>query len=183
MFPTFPCGNQIPAVAADCQRCCCRSLMGKTCKIPLALRLRGFFQDFFKILLVVSHLRVTSSLSWNPKSNELHFSLNEIQERCEFKFVFSFLTLLLMGSMSSRCCLKMQSMKVLLPHPLKVRANLSRATLSRSVKSKNQAHISWESCCTSPRNSLCVCTSAPNIQKIYWNMHEPHDACTKNTLK
>lgn len=67
--------------------------------------------------------------------------------------------------MSSRCCLKMQSMKVLLPRPLKVTANLSRATLSRSVKSKNQAHISWESCCASPRASLCVCVPAHLIYK------------------
>lgn len=58
--------------------------------------------------------------------------------------------------MSSLCCLKMQSMKVFLPHPLKVKPNLSRATLSCSVKSKNQAHISWESCCASPHSSLCV---------------------------
>lgn len=48
----------------------------------------------------------------------------------------------IVGSMSSLCCLKMQSMKVFLPHPLKVKPNLSRATLSCSVKSKNQAHIS-----------------------------------------
>lgn len=47
-------------------------------------------------------------------------------------------------------------MKVFLPHPLKVKANLSGATLSCSVKSKNQAHISWESCCASPHSSLCV---------------------------
>lgn len=28
-----------------------------------------------------------------------------------------------------------------------------------------------------------VCAWAPNIQKIYWNMYEARDACTKNTLK
>lgn len=91
-------------------------------------------------------------------------------------------SLLLMASMSSLCCLKMQSMKVLLRHPLKVTANLSRATLSRSVKSKNQAHISW-SRVVLVLTAVCVCARAPNIQKIYWNMYEPHDACTKNTLK
>lgn len=46
-------------------------------------------------------------------------------------------------SMSSLCCVKMQSMKVFLPHPLKVKPNLSGASLSCSVKSMNQAHISW----------------------------------------
>lgn len=64
--------------------------------------------------------------------------------RCKFNMLYIFfVSFLIVGSMSSLCCLKMQSMKVSLPHPLKVKPNLSRATLSCSVKSKNQAHISW----------------------------------------
>lgn len=103
---------------------------------------------------------------------------------CELNKMKSFFCshFFLMASMSSLCCLKMQSMKVLPRHPLKVTANLSRATLSRSVKSKNRAHISW-SHVVLVLAPVCVCARAPNIQKIYWNMYEPHDACTKNTLK
>lgn len=137
-----------------------------------------------RLFFLGSHLsRLTSQLQLKSQTlNRLHFSLKEgeIVPACEF----SFLRLLLMGPMSSRCCLKMQSMKVLLPRPLKVTAVLSRATLSRSVKSKNQAHISWESCCASPRASLCVCAPAHLIYKRSIEIcMSPHDACTKNTLK
>lgn len=92
----------------------------------------------------------------------LHVTLtSELNKMASFLVSF-----LLMDSMSSLCCLKMQSMKVLLPHLLKVTANLSRATLSRSVKSKNQAHISW-SHVVLVLTPVCVCARAPNIQKIY----------------
>lgn len=67
-----------------------------------------------------------------------------------------FVSCLIVDSMSSLCCLKMQSMKVFLPHPLKVKPNLSGATLSSSVKSKNQAHISW-SHVVQVLTAVCVC--------------------------
>lgn len=77
--------------------------------------------------------------------------------RCKFNMLYIFfVSFLIVGSMSSLCCLKMQSMKVFLPHPLKVKPNLSRATLSCSVKSKNQAHISW-SHVVLVLTPVCVC--------------------------
>lgn len=61
--------------------------------------------------------------------------------------------------MSSLCCLEMQSMKVFLPHPLKVKANISGAILSCSVKSKNQAHISWTHVVLLLKpGCVCLCT-------------------------
>lgn len=117
------------------------------------LKETGFLRFYFSCLTYCHfHLRLKSQGRWAAPPRE-------------FNFFFCFLSLLLMGSMSSRCCLKMQSMKVLLSRPLKVTANLSRATLSRSVKSKNQAHISWKSRCASPRASLCVCVPAHLIYK------------------